>query len=110
MAERVGEILAEHRALTVLDLRRTSRALSGGEPGIEGNLTKLLGNELDQRMTRVAVEMLGLDAAAGDGDAAEWSQLFLFAPCLTIGGGTSEMARNAIGERMLGLPRDPILP
>jgi hypothetical protein len=110
LAEQVGEILAEHRALKVLDLRRTSRALSGGEPGVEGNITKLLGNELDQRMTRVAMEMLGPDAAAGDGDASEWSQLFLFAPCLTIGGGTSEMARNAIAERMLGLPRDPILP
>jgi alkylation response protein AidB-like acyl-CoA dehydrogenase len=77
---------------------------------VEGNITKLLGNELDQRMTRVAMQMLGATAAAADGTAAEWSQLFLFAPCLTIGGGTSEMARNAIAERMLGLPRDPILP
>jgi alkylation response protein AidB-like acyl-CoA dehydrogenase len=110
MAEEVGEILAQHRALQALDLRRTSRALSGGEPGVEGNITKLLGNELDQRMTRVAMQMLGADAAGADGAAAEWSQLFLFAPCLTIGGGTSEMARNAIAERMLGLPRDPILP
>ena len=110
MAEEVGEILAQHRALRALDLRRTSRALSGGEPGVEGNITKLLGNELDQRMTRVAMQMLGATAAAADGTAAEWSQLFLFAPCLTIGGGTSEMARNAIAERMLGLPRDPILP
>jgi alkylation response protein AidB-like acyl-CoA dehydrogenase len=110
LAEEVGEILAQHRALRALDLRRTSRALSGGEPGVEGNITKLLGNELDQRMTRVAMQMLGATAAAADGAAAEWSQLFLFAPCLTIGGGTSEMARNAIAERMLGLPRDPILP
>ncbi len=110
MAEQVGEILSEHRALQALDLRRTSRALSGGGPGVEGNVTKLLGNELDQRMTRVAMEMLGAASAGAEGPAAEWAHLFLFAPCLTIGGGTSEMARNAIAERMLGLPRDPILP
>jgi alkylation response protein AidB-like acyl-CoA dehydrogenase len=110
LGEQVGDILAEHRALGALDLRRTSRALSGGEPGVEGNITKLLGNELDQRMTRLAMQLLGAAAAGADGGAAEWSQLFLFAPCLTIGGGTSEMARNAIAERMLGLPRDPILP
>jgi alkylation response protein AidB-like acyl-CoA dehydrogenase len=110
MAEQVGEILAEHRALQALALRRTSRALSGGGPGVEGNVTKLLGNELDQRMTRVALEMLGSASAGAEDSAEEWTQLFLFAPCLTIGGGTSEMARNAIAERMLGLPRDPILP
>jgi alkylation response protein AidB-like acyl-CoA dehydrogenase len=109
-AEEVGDILATHRALKLLDLRRTYRALSGGEPGIEGNITKLLGNELDQRVTRAAMALLGPDAAGAEGEAAEWAQLFLFAPCLTIGGGTSEMARNAIAERMLGLPRDPILP
>jgi 3-oxochol-4-en-24-oyl-CoA dehydrogenase len=110
VAEQVGDILATHRALKLLDLRRTFRALSGGEPGVEGNITKLLGNELDQRVTRAAMELLGPEAAGAEGEAAEWSQLFLFAPCLTIGGGTSEMARNAIGERMLGLPRDPVLP
>jgi len=106
-AEEVGDILATHRALRLLDLRRTYRALSGGEPGVEGNVTKLLGNELDQRVTRAGMALLGPDAAGAEGEAAEWAQLFLFAPCLTIGGGTSEMARNAIGERMLGLPRDP---
>ena len=36
-----------------------------------------------------------------------WSQGFLFAPALTIGGGTAEVQRNIIGERTLGLPRDP---
>ena len=110
MAEQVGEILSEHRPSKPSTCAGTSRALSGGGPGVEGNVTKLLGNELDQRMTRVAMEMLGAASAGAEGPAAEWAHLFLFAPCLTIGGGTSEMARNAIAEQMLGLPRDPILP
>jgi alkylation response protein AidB-like acyl-CoA dehydrogenase len=103
----VGAVVAEHHALTMLDLRRSIRSVLGGEPGPEGNVTKLLGNELDQRLTEVAMRMLGADAAAVDGDLEFWGYQFLFTRAYTIGGGTSEMSRNAIGERILGLPRDP---
>ena len=64
----VGAILAEHHALTMLDLRRAMRALAGEGTGAEGNITKLIGNELDQRITEVAMRMLGPDAAAIDGE------------------------------------------
>jgi alkylation response protein AidB-like acyl-CoA dehydrogenase len=103
----VGAVVAEHHALTMLDLRRAMRAVAGGEPGPEGNITKLLGNELDQRLTEVAMRMLGPDAAAVDGDDQFWGYQFLFTRAYTLGGGTSEMSRNTIGERILGLPRDP---
>ncbi|HUZ10576.1 MAG TPA: acyl-CoA dehydrogenase [Acidimicrobiales bacterium] len=103
----VGAVVAEHHALTMLDLRRAMRAVAGGEPGPEGNVTKLLGNELDQRLTEVAMRMLGPDAAAIDGDDSFWGYQFLFTRAYTLGGGTSEMSRNTIGERILGLPRDP---
>ena len=103
----VGAVVAEHHALTMLDLRRAVRAVAGGEPGPEGNVTKLLGNELDQRLTEVAMRLLGPDAAAIDGDDAYWGYEFLFTRAYTLGGGTSEMSRNTIGERILGLPRDP---
>ena len=44
---------------------------------------------------------------APDGDAASWLGGFLSNRCLTIAGGTSEVQRNVIGERLLGLPKDP---
>jgi alkylation response protein AidB-like acyl-CoA dehydrogenase len=103
----VGSVVAEHHALSMLDLRRSIRSVIGGEPGPEGNVTKLLGNELDQRLTEVAMRILGPDGAAVDGDLEFWGYQFLFTRAYTIGGGTSEMSRNAIGERILGLPRDP---
>jgi alkylation response protein AidB-like acyl-CoA dehydrogenase len=103
----IGALLAEHHALTALDLRRAVRALAGEGTGSEGNITKLIGNELDQRITEMAMRLLGADAAAIDGDLASWGYQFLFTRCYTLGGGTSEISRNAIGERILGLPRDP---
>jgi alkylation response protein AidB-like acyl-CoA dehydrogenase len=105
--QEVGAILAEHHALTMLDLRRAMRALSEGATGAEGNITKLIGNELDQRITEVGMRILGPDAAAVDGAFASWGYQFLFTRAYTLGGGTSEISRNAIGERILGLPRDP---
>jgi alkylation response protein AidB-like acyl-CoA dehydrogenase len=103
----VGAIVAEHHALTMLDLRRAMKALTEGQTGFEGNITKLIGNELDQRITEVGMRMLEADAAAVDGDASAWGYQFLFTRAYTLGGGTSEISRNAIGERILGLPRDP---
>jgi len=51
--------------------------------------------------------MMGPEGAVADGRAGRWSQGLLATRCLTIAGGTSEVQRNVIGERILGLPRDP---
>jgi alkylation response protein AidB-like acyl-CoA dehydrogenase len=48
---------------------------------------------------------VGGGAGAGDGDT--WSRGFLFSPALTVGGGTAEVQRNIVAEKVLGLPRDP---
>ena len=53
-----------------------------------------------------AAGMLGLGGPGRLADAT-WDYGFLFSPALTIGGGTSEVQRNIVGERVLGLPRDP---
>jgi hypothetical protein len=53
------------------------------------------------------MRILAPDAAAIDGDLAEWGYQFLSTRAYTLGGGTSEISRNTIGERILGLPRDP---
>jgi len=51
--------------------------------------------------------MLGAEGATTEGRSARWVQGFLATRCLTVAGGTSEVQRNMIGERILGLPRDP---
>jgi 3-oxochol-4-en-24-oyl-CoA dehydrogenase len=55
----------------------------------------------------VGLGLLGADGAADEGDAAGWIAGFLANRCLTIAGGTSEIQRNVIAERLLDLPRDP---
>ena len=81
--------------------------MTGMEPGPESSVRKLLGVEHDQRVQEVGLEMLGAAGAALEGDALAWANGFLANRCLTIAGGTSEIQRNVIAERLLGLPKDP---
>ena len=93
----------------MLGFRLTLEALAGADPsGSEAAVRKLLGVEHDQRVQEVGVSGCSdPPAAVDDGEAAAWLRQFLFNRCLTIAGGTSEIQRNIIGERVLGLPRDP---
>jgi alkylation response protein AidB-like acyl-CoA dehydrogenase len=103
----VGGLLAEAQSLALLGARTTLRSVSGVEPGPEASVRKLLGAEHEQRLQEFGLMQLGARSATTEGDAGRWSQGFLSARCLTIAGGTSEVQRNVIGERILGLPRDP---
>ena len=103
----VGALLAEAQSLSVMGSRMTARALSGAQPGPESSVRKLLGVEHDQRVSEVGVALFGPESAALDRDAASWLSGFLANRCLTIAGGTSEVQRNVISERLLGLPKDP---
>ena len=95
-------------ALAVLGFRMTLQALAGADPsGSEAAVRKLLGVQHDQHTQEVGMALMGADAAATDGEAGAWSSAFLFNRCLTIAGGTSDVQRNVIAERLLGLPRDP---
>jgi len=106
-ADAVGALVAEAHTVAVLGQRSASRALSGAEPGPEASVRKLLSAEHDQRTQELGLSLLGADGAATDGAGAQWSYGFLANRCLTIAGGTSEIQRNVIAERLLGLPRDP---
>ncbi|WNG87969.1 acyl-CoA dehydrogenase [Mycobacterium sp. ITM-2016-00317] len=102
-----GEVIAELHTLRLLNLRRATRAIGGAEPGPEGNVTKLLVAESGQRLTELAVELAG--AAAVTGQNPQLTRSYLGNRAMTIAGGTSEITRNTIAERILGLPRDPLL-
>ncbi len=107
LLDELGALVAEAHSVAVLGLRSTVRSVSGAKPGPEASVRKLLGVEHDQRTQELGLALLGPDGATVVGDAAQWTFGFLANRCLTIAGGTSEIQRNVIGERLLGLPRDP---
>jgi alkylation response protein AidB-like acyl-CoA dehydrogenase len=108
-AQAVGRLLAEARAMRLLNLRTAERAVAGSEPGPEGNVAKLLSGEHTQRAAALALRLAGPAAALTEGADAGVAETIVFARCLTIAGGTSEIVRSQIGERILGLPRDPLV-
>ena len=105
--DRVGELVCDAQAMAVLGLRITLSQLSGVDPGAASSVRKLLGMDYQQRVSELGVELLGQQGATTEGDAHGWTQRLLSTRALTIAGGSSEVLRNIIGERMLGLPRDP---
>ena len=90
-------------------MRSAHRAVAGGGPGPEGNVTKLVLSEIGHDAAAIMAEEMGQDTALMDGPAAMAGTLVLTNRGLSIAGGTSEIKRNQIGERILGLPRDPLL-
>jgi 3-oxochol-4-en-24-oyl-CoA dehydrogenase len=106
---RVGRHVARTQAMGVLNLRSTYRAVAGGGPGPEGNIAKLLLSELSLESAAIMAELAGPDAAFLAGDGAMAATLVLMSRALSIAGGTSEIKRNQIAERILGLPRDPLV-
>jgi alkylation response protein AidB-like acyl-CoA dehydrogenase len=107
LLDELGSLVAEAHSVAVLGLRATQRSVSGAKPGPEASVRKLLGVEHDQRTQEVGLSLLGPEGATTIGAAAQWTFGFLANRCLTIAGGTSEIQRNVIAERLLGLPRDP---
>ncbi|MDT5087145.1 MAG: hypothetical protein QOJ61_4188, partial [Mycobacterium sp.] len=105
VAREVGALLIESYTLATLNLRQAARAVFDAGPGIEGNIAKLFGAEHAQRVAELALRIA--DQAILVGEEPDVVHDFLFSRCLTIAGGTSEIVRNLIAERILGLPRDP---
>ncbi len=108
-AGRIGRYIAEHQAMGLLNLRSANRAVAGGAPGPEGAMTKLVLSEIGHEAAAILTELNGPDAAFMDGAGGMSNMLVLMHRGMSIAGGTSEIKRNQIGERILGLPRDPLI-
>lgn len=97
------------RVLGFTNLRLLTALSHGKVPGPEGSLGKLVGTTLLSNLYDQAMDMLGADAMLAGHDApfgGEWQDAFLGTPGLRIGGGTDQIQRNIIAERILGLPKD----
>jgi alkylation response protein AidB-like acyl-CoA dehydrogenase len=108
-AARIGRYFALHQAMGLLNLRAANRAVAGAGPGPEGAMTKLVLSELGHEAAALLTELNGPDNAFIDGDGAISYQMLMMHRGISIAGGTSEIKRNQIGERILGLPRDPLI-
>jgi alkylation response protein AidB-like acyl-CoA dehydrogenase len=114
-AGRVGRHMARTHMMGVLNQRSAYRALAGAVagdghgPGPEGNITKLLLSEIGHETAAIMAELAGPDGAFLEGKGAMAAMLVLMNRAMSIAGGTSEIKRNQIAERILGLPRDPLI-
>ncbi|MGH3637025.1 MAG: acyl-CoA dehydrogenase family protein, partial [Mycobacterium sp.] len=106
---RVGTFLAAEHALRLLNLRRAARSIEGAGPGPEGNITKLTLAEHMGEGAAIAAALFGPEIALADGPAGLVGRMIMGARGMAIAGGTSEVTRNQIAERILGMPRDPLI-
>ncbi|MGW6379164.1 acyl-CoA dehydrogenase [Rhodococcus sp. NPDC055112] len=102
----LGKVLCDAQCGGLLGLRTTLRSLAGGQPGAESSIAKLLGVEHIQQVWEIAMEWAGPSALLGD-QGRSATRMFLSSQNLSIAGGTTNVQLNIIGERLLGLPRDP---
>ncbi|MGH1493456.1 MAG: acyl-CoA dehydrogenase family protein [Acidimicrobiales bacterium] len=116
---RDSDPVTRQRVMQILEQRRTSRwsgqraaaaMKAGGQPGPEVSTLKLIGSELARQIRDVGLEAMGPDGMLWGEDAPErglFQSYSMFTPATSIAGGTDEVQRNIIGERVLGLPREP---
>jgi alkylation response protein AidB-like acyl-CoA dehydrogenase len=96
----------ESEILRVLRLRMVSAVLAGRAPGAEASVRKAIADAHGQHVMGIARDLAGARGMLLEpGDV--WARGFLFSPALTVGGGTAEVQRNIVAEKVLGLPRDP---
>jgi len=108
--QRLAQLAIESEAMKYTRLRSLTRQLRGEPPGPEGSILKLTGSELGVRIADAAGELLGMHVLVNQSspvvpDAPRWFNRVLAARQYTISAGTSEIQRNIIGERVLGLPK-----
>ncbi|GBD27871.1 Putative acyl-CoA dehydrogenase FadE17 [bacterium HR30] len=108
--QRLAQAWIESEAMKYTSYRYLTQLLRGGKPGPQSSLEKLFWSEMYQRMLDAAVAMLGPYGQLGKGDPrapllGRLQHLLLYSRGRTIAAGTSEIQRNTLAERVLGLPR-----
>jgi len=130
LRQRIAEVYVEHTLLDLIRLRTLTAALKGEAPGPEASIRKILADEHGQHVMLLARDMIGASALLTGGDGTSefvpgtdtkglgpdkpagglfhpgWYDGFMFSQALTIGGGTGDVQRNIVAERVLGLPHD----
>jgi alkylation response protein AidB-like acyl-CoA dehydrogenase len=101
--QKIAQFNIEARALQLNGYRAVTAVKRSGIPGPEGSILKLMWSELNQRMTETAMDIGGAASQVGNGYG--WKYQFLRSRANTIEAGTSEVLRNILAERVLGLPR-----
>ncbi len=110
--QRLAAAVIDSTAMKYTSLRNLTRVLRGGTPGPEGSIEKLFWSEMYQRILEDALALTGpfgqlLPGSPHALDDGRWPHLLLYSRGRTIAAGTSEIQRNIIAERVLGLPRQP---
>jgi alkylation response protein AidB-like acyl-CoA dehydrogenase len=108
--QKLVQLKTEGESLKYTRMRGITRMLKGQPPGPEGSMLKLCGSELGVRIAQFATELLGAHTMVNEPsefvpDAPRWFNRMLSARQYTISAGTSEIQRNIMGERVLGLPK-----
>jgi 3-oxochol-4-en-24-oyl-CoA dehydrogenase len=130
LRQRIAQVHIEHTLLDLIRMRTLTAALKGQQPGPEASIRKILADEHGQHVMLLARDLVGANAMLTGGDGTDefvpgtdskglgpdkpagglfhpgWYDGFMFSQALTIGGGTGDVQRNIVAERVLGLPHD----
>jgi alkylation response protein AidB-like acyl-CoA dehydrogenase len=112
LRRRLAQAYVEVRLFQLHNWRSLSKLEKGLEPGPEGSILKLYWSEMSQRLHTLALDVLGPAAPLWHGAAdnpgdGTWQRSWLYYQAASIFAGTNEIQRNVVGERVLGLPREP---
>jgi alkylation response protein AidB-like acyl-CoA dehydrogenase len=108
LSRKLAELYVRERSVSLFGQLLREEAMSGRDPGARGSVAKLAGAELGTYASLVAADVLGPAVAASDSEEVrDVLNAALSMPGSSIAGGTNEIQRNIIGERVLGLPKDP---